>query len=139
MSETSPRPVWIGLLPVLLGGLLCAVAAGLIPTDEEKRHVPAWVLFLCGVIFVAGGAATLAGPQSRIANVLAALIVLGLGTIGLWVAVAGDAAKMPGGLPFISRESNALAARVLFGMGGAACFLFAGAIALQRWKRRRAK
>ena len=141
MSESTPMtsppspPKWIGVLPLLVGGVIIAAATGLMPIDETKLHAPRWVLFLCGAAFVAAGGSVLTYDMPRARNLFAPLIVLCLGTIGLWIAIFGDAAYFGSNLP-LSREANVATARIAFGTGGALCYLLVAVTTIRGLLRR---
>lgn len=119
-SQTPPK--WLGYLALLVGSVIMAAATGLLPLDETKLHAPRWVLFLGGTVFAAGGGSVLTYDKPWAKNVFAPLIILCLGTVGLWIAFYGDPAQFRSNLP-MSPETTVSIARLAFGIGGGLCYL----------------
>lgn len=115
-------PPWFGLPFVGAGLCIVGVAFGAVPVDPESVHAPPWVLAACGLVFVLGGVAVLAQRWPRIQSAAGGTVVLAMGLVGAWVALAGDSEPFSGGLPLVSPEANVAVARVVFGLGAAMCF-----------------
>ena len=92
-------------------------ASGIVPVDEKDLHSPNAILFLCGIIFLAGGIAIVFSSSRRVKMSMVVTILVSLLIIGLWVTFFGDAGHFSGGIPFLSGESNAMLARIVFGLG----------------------
>ncbi len=72
---------------------------------------------MAGLVFAAGGVALMLPPGSRVRMAMVAILVSGFAVLGAWVALTGSAETIEGGLFFLSRETNALLGRILFGLG----------------------
>ena len=116
----------VALLCIALGGFLALVAGGLIESDPTGRHAPDFIIALCGSVFIIAGIMILVGRQSRINDLLAAILCMTFGIIGAWVAIYGASEGFSGGLPFISDEANTRLARGAFGLGSLSCFAISG-------------
>lgn len=135
MTASQSPPKWLGSVNMLVGGLIMAVATGLIPAPEESFHAPRWVLFLCGTVFTGCGGIVLTYDRPKFRHGLAMLIILCLGTIGLWVSLYGDAAQFRSNVP-TSPETTVNTARIAFGIGGGLCYLLvAWTTARAIWRR----
>ena len=125
--QTPPRSnLIVALLCMVLGGFLVLVACGLIENDPTKRHAPDLVIALSGSVFIIAGIMILVGLQSRVNDLLAAVLCMTFGIIGAWVAIYGASEGFSGGLPFISDEANTRLARGVFGLGSLSCFAISG-------------
>ncbi|QDS97322.1 hypothetical protein HG15A2_05830 [Adhaeretor mobilis] len=111
-----------------VGILIMMVATNVIPSEDEKFHVPRWVVFVCGMLFVTPGMAELLPGGKRTARFAFSFMLACFGTIGGAVALLGDSAGFSGGIPFVSQGTNATIARWVFGGGALLCFLFAGLV-----------
>jgi len=92
-------------------------ASGIVPVDDKDLHSPNAILFLCGIIFLAGGIAIVFSSSRRVKMSMVVTILVSFLIIGLWVTFFGDAGHFSGGIPFLSGESNAMLARIVFGLG----------------------
>lgn len=131
-----PPPRWLGYLALAVGGCVAAVAVGIIPAPEKSFHAPRWVLLLCGLLFAAAGGLVLTYDRPRARNVFPPLMMISLGTIALWVAYYGEANQFHSNLP-TSPGTTVSAARIAFGLGGAACWLLAVVTTAREFLRRR--
>ena len=86
-------------------------------------HAPLWVIFLCGVVFLLGGAMLLVDRNSKFNALCASLLLLVMGVIGAWVALLGPAAGFSGGIPFLPQAYNVTLARWVFGLGALVSFM----------------
>ena len=98
------------------------MAAGVVPVDDGDPHAPGAVLVLCAIVFLAGGVAVAFPADKRLKMSMVVLILLSFLTTGVWVSLFGDARHFSGGIPFVSRETNALLARIAFGAGALMVF-----------------
>lgn len=105
----------LGLYPI-------AIAAGVLEVDPDSLNAPPWILALCGLVFVIAGCMVLLGQHGRINDILAALILLSFALVGAWVSLFSPAEGFSGGLPLLSRETNRLLGRVIFGLGALLSF-----------------
>ncbi len=112
-----------------VGILLMLVASNVIPSADEKFHVPRWVVFVCGVLFALPGIASLF-PRPNTARYLMAAILACFALVGVGCGLLGDFDGFSGGLPFLSPDTNILSGRVIFVVGGAIFFALSLATAL---------
>lgn len=112
----------IAFLCIALGGFLVLVACGLISSDPDQRHAPDLIIALSGSVFIIAGSMVLIGHQSRYNDLLAAILCLVFGSIGAWVAFLSPGEGFSGGLPLLSKESNIMLGRWVFGLGSIMCF-----------------
>ena len=113
----SNVPIWLALIPLVIGVFIIALALGIIPEDPGNFHAPPIVVGLAGAVFLIGGLSLLVKAQSAWRAIGAALILGCMGAVGAWVTFFGDSSKIEGGLPFLSQETNALLGRGVFGVG----------------------
>jgi hypothetical protein len=116
----------IALFCLVSGGLLMLVSFGVIATSPGQRHAPDFVIALCGFAFVIAGCMVLVGRQSRLNDLLAAILCLLFGATGAWVGIYGPSEGFSGGIPLISNEANVRLARWVFGVGSLVCFAISG-------------
>jgi len=141
-SPASPRQqLLIGLIAVIAGLPIVAVATGIFPVPEQSFRAPHWVVGAAGLVFVLAGAMFLAplliggfAPADQytqrqkqairlIQQLLGSLLLSGFAAITSWIGFGpGErtfsmAIAIPG---FASHApGNATAGRVLFGTVGA--------------------
>ncbi|WP_428235386.1 hypothetical protein [Gracilimonas sp.] len=104
--------------------------------DDSSVNAPLWVIGICGLIFFLTGVLIYLGEKSRYNNLLAAIMVAAMGTVGSWVALFGADSGFSGGIPLLSADFNLSLARLLFGFGGFLCFLIAGYALKQQFTRK---
>lgn len=126
MQTPQTSNLIVALLCIALGSVLVLVACGIIEDDPSKRHAPDLIIALSGSVFVIAGIMILVGRQSRVNDLLAAILCMTFGIIGAWVAIYGASEGFFGGLPLISDEANTRLARGIFGLGSLSCFAIAG-------------
>ena len=103
-------------VPFILAGIVIElIVIDVISIDESLVHAPDWVIALCGLLFLSGGLALVAGPKNQIATWSAGTLVISMTLISAWVAVYGASEHFSGDFPFISRDSNVIIARIIFG------------------------
>ena len=106
----------IGSVLFIAAGIVIELTAiDVISIDENLIHAPDGVIALCGLLFVSGGLAIVASPNHRIATWAAGTLVISMTLISGWVAVYGASEHFSGDLPFISRDSNVIISRIIFG------------------------
>lgn len=116
MSQEDKSTWWGGLM-LLTGVAILLVAAGVLPVPDAPENAPRVVLVMTGLVFAAGGVALMLPPGSRARLAMVAILVFGFVALGAWAALPGSAETIEGGLFFLSRETNALLGRILFGLG----------------------
>lgn len=102
------------------------ISLEVILVDDAAINAPLWVIGICGLVFFLAGLLIFLGEKSKYNNLLAGLLIAGMGAVGSWVALFGTDSGFAGGIPFLSPEFNVSLARLLFGFGGLICFLIAG-------------
>jgi hypothetical protein len=113
----------LGFFTIGIGAAICLVGLDVIPVDPDTKHAPAWVISLCGGVFVFAGLAIVLQGYPVIVSVLGNLIVASFAAIAAWVAFFGAAGEFSGGLPFVSSEINVSIARGVFAFGALICAL----------------
>ena len=74
------------------------------------------------VILISAGFMWAIATQSKATRAwLAGMILAIMAIIGFWIAFAGDAERISGGMPFLSEDTNSFLGKVIFGAGGALC------------------
>lgn len=107
-------------------GLFIILAAGdIIRIDEEGLNAPRWVLALCGLVFSIAGVMIFLGQKSKWNHILAAILILSMGSVGAWVALFGASENFSGGIALLSDSANTSLARWMFGTGSLICFIIA--------------
>ena len=103
-------------VPFVVAGIVIElIAIDVISIDESLVHAPDWIIGLCGLLFLSGGMAFVTSPKTSIATWSAGTLVISMTLISAWVAVYGASEHFSGDLPFISRDSNVIIARIIFG------------------------
>lgn len=133
IRSLSGRARWAyGIGCIALGCIPIAASLGYVPVDEARLSAPSWVVAGAGFLFVVAGFMFLLAHHSRANDLLAGVLLMLFGLLGAWVSLFGSSEGFSGGLPFLSRELNALIARWVFGLGALISF------ALCAWAFRRA-
>lgn len=115
----------LGWPVTVLGLAVIALALGILPLDGSHWNAPKWIVGLSGAVFVIVGLMMLSGEESRINDMMAALLLTGLGLIGGWIGIFGADEGFSGGLSFLPEAVNISLARGLFGTGALICLLLA--------------
>ena len=123
---SQQKSLLLGLLCIAVGLFPLAHAFELLPIAEQPGDAPRWVIGVCGVVFVLSGCMMMTQLNSRLNNILAAIFLALMGSVGVWVSLFSPAEGMSGGLFFLSREQNVLVARCVFGLGAAIGFAMCG-------------
>ena len=124
MAAGQPSGITRKILAALciLGGIgLSGVALDILSVDPDSVLAPRWVLGFVGVIFILAGAMLIAGMQSRINDLFAAIMLLLFGAIALWISLIGYQQGISGGVPGLSDTANTSIGRLVFGFGGLLC------------------
>ncbi len=119
---------WLGIFLILIGGGIIAVGQGWIPSDPKSFHAPRWVVTACGGIFSAAGLSFLFRHWPSIGAFLAAGILTGFASIGLWVGFGPGVRhfQSSGSLSFLFSEKTSEAmGGWAFGLGGILIAVFA--------------
>ncbi|QDS97323.1 hypothetical protein [Adhaeretor mobilis] len=124
MNENRP-PWWVALIFGAVGSAMMLVAVGAIPLlEEDFQEDPAWLLFVCGILFAAAGVSLVLPTEPRwLRLIVVASVPLCMSILGAWAACSYDARLDDEGfqLPFVSEETNTTIGRVIFGMGAVFC------------------
>ena len=129
----------MGLIFVVAGLPIMAVATGLITPRPGSLHAPEWVVFMAGFTFsMAGTLVLLPGDWIRLRGFLGGLLVTAFASVFDWVAFGPGERHFSGGLSigpvFTSSASSELSGRIWFGIAGALISCFA-LWAWVRWLR----
>ena len=111
----STGGMWGSVVMIAAGIVIELTVIDVIPIDEELVHAPDWIIALCGLLFLCGGLALLASPKSSIATWSAGTLVISMTLISAWVAVYGASEHFSGDFPFLSRDTNVIISRIIFG------------------------
>ena len=110
----------IAILCVLVGGLLCAVALGLLPQEYAAIDAPRIVLVVGGGVLVFVGLMSLARDH-RMSETISSLLLLALAGAAGWLTFYAPEGTLSRYVPFIPPSVNEALARLLFGLGAAGC------------------
>jgi hypothetical protein len=129
------RSNWlVALLCIALGSFLVFVASGLIADGPNQGQGPDFTVALSGSVFIIAGCMIFVGRKSRFNDLLAAILCLSFGLIGAWVALYAPSEGFSGGFPLISKDTNIVIGRWVFGIGSLMCFAIS-AWAIKRFYR----
>jgi divalent metal cation (Fe/Co/Zn/Cd) transporter len=120
-----------GLLLIVVGALPLSVAFGVLPVDEADVHAPMWVVAVSGIAILIAGCMIILGNHSWANDLLAGVLCLLFGVIGVWVALFSSSEGFSGGIPLLSNAANVTLARWVFG-GGALISFSISAYAFRR-------
>jgi len=112
----------LALLCVVLGTYPLSIAFGFVRVSDAQVHAPMWVIALIGLVFLIAGCMIFLANHSRANDLLASILCLLFGIIGMWVSLFGSTEGFSGGVPLVSHEANAEIARWVFGCGALICF-----------------
>jgi len=127
--------VLLSILLITAGIVVSLVAIDVVQVDPKTVHAPNWILGLLGLLFVGGGLATIARPQSGLASWSAGTVVIAITVVFAWVSLYGPGEQFSGDLPFLSREINVTIARILFGCVALLGLAITVAAAKKTWDR----
>lgn len=122
LSKRARLGYGIGCLA--LGCYPIAIAFGPLAVESAELLAPRWVVAGAGLTFLIAGCMILLANHARANDMLAGLLLLLFGVLGMWVAVFSSDKGFSGGLPFVPQETNILVGRWLFGLGALICFAF---------------
>lgn len=135
MSSNAPQnkrhPGWAGFC-ILLGLYPVSIALGVLDVAQEDLRAPLWVFAVVGLAFVIVGCMLMLGSSSPWNDLLAGMLCLGFGILGLWVAIYGPAEGFSGGIPLFPHTLNTTIGRWVFGLGSVISFSISG-WAFYRW------
>ena len=136
-ADTSSKrpPAWLAWVVMAAGAFIVAGAIDWIPL-RLSPGVPRWVGAAAGFVFILGGVAIALPPHAtRAVNIVGALMVTALTTVGGWVAFApGErqfSSSISAGAVAMSGGGNEWVGRIAFGIGAILC----GAFPAYLWKR----
>lgn len=122
-SRSRQRSI-VAWFAILSGATIMLAAFDAGPMADANKHAPAWIIFLCGLLFTACGSVVLVTNRA-IARFLAGVCVVSVTTVCAWISIFGDARYFSSSIPFLADELGVLLARALFGgiavMGLAIC------------------
>lgn len=131
MHPTKRTRFVLGLICIVLGTLPQLVALGLIPVAEADVYAPIWVVAISGMVFLIGGCMIFLGDHSWANDLLAGVLCLLFGVVGVWVALFASSEGFSGGIPLLSDAVNVTLGRWVFG-GGAFISFSISAYAFRR-------
>lgn len=131
MRPTKRTRFVLGLICIVLGTLPLLVALGVIPVDEADVYAPIWVVAISGMVFLIGGCMIFLGDHSWANDLLAGVLCLLFGVVGVWVALFACSEGFSGGIPLLSDAVNVTLGRWVFG-GGALISFSISAYAFRR-------
>lgn len=131
MHPTKRTRFILGLICIVLGTLPLLVALGVIPVDEADVYAPIWVVAISGMVFLIGGCMIFLGDHSWANELLAGVLCLLFGVVGVWVALFACSEGFSGGIPLLSDAVNVTLGRWVFG-GGALISFSISAYAFRR-------
>jgi len=111
-----------GMGCIALGCSPIAISLGVIPINESGSTAPPWVIAGAGLAFVIAGFMILLAHHSRANDLLAGVLLMIFGIMGIWVSLFSSSEGFSGGLHFLSGELNVLIGRWVFGLGALICF-----------------
>lgn len=120
LSKRS-RITW-GLFCIALGCFPISIALGLLPVDPDTVMAPLWVVAGAGIAFVIAGLMILLANYPRANDLLAGILCMLFGVMGIWVSLFSSSDGFSGGLFFLSYEQNVTLGRWVFGLGALICF-----------------
>jgi hypothetical protein len=132
--------IGVGVLLILGGFAVIALAAGWIPSTPEKFNAPRWVIGAAGLMFTVAGLLMLipAGGKSTLAAFLGATMASLFALVGGWVAFGPGVRNFSGGIASggvaLKTDVGEYLGRAVFGAGAIILILFA-VWAWRRWWR----
>jgi len=122
MSDSGRHRLIVGLLCIALGAFPLSIALGLLPVDEADVYAPMWVVAVSGLVFLIAGCMIILGNHSWANDLLAGILCLLFGVVGVWVALFSPSEGFSGGVPLLSNAANVTLARWVFGFGALISF-----------------
>jgi len=130
-EQLSPRGrLAMGLVFVLVGLPIMALATGLITPKPGSMHAPPWVVFLAGSSFsLAGVMILLPDTMSRLRGFVGAVFMTAFASIFVWIAFGPGERRFSGGFSvgplFASSPGSELEGRIAFGIAAVLLSAFA--------------
>jgi len=130
-EQLSPRGrLVMGLVFVLAGLPIMALATGLIAPRPGSMHAPPWVVFLAGFSFsLAGLLILLPETMGKFRGFLGAVFMIGFASIFVWIAFGPGERRFSGGFSigplFTSSPSSEMEGRIAFGIAAVLLSAFA--------------
>ncbi len=123
-ASVKPRRPWlVGLLAVAAAGYILFIFA-----SEAGPLSQRWPLLVASAVFFVAGLGDLALLKGRAADIVGALIMAGLASLGFFAALSPG--EISGGIPFAPEEWNRTFGKIMFASG--ACLTSVMAIWLLR-------
>ncbi|GAB4192521.1 MAG: hypothetical protein Tsb002_22240 [Wenzhouxiangellaceae bacterium] len=97
--------------------MLMLAAAGWIPASQSGEQAPASVLLITAMVILTAGCMLLIDRQQPLNDLLAAVLLAGMGLLGAWVALFAQPGSISGGLPLLPSTVNHSLGRLVFGGG----------------------
>jgi hypothetical protein len=121
-EPTRKQALVVGTIALAVG-LGCAAAIYFHP---QGLHAPAWVAYAAVSTFVLAGIALIAGAYGakRLVQWLGGLIVAGLMTPALWIALGPGGRDCSFSVGFLSGAASEFMCRGAFGAGALLCLVF---------------
>ena len=110
----------IAILCLLAGGVLGAAALGLLPHGMVEIDAPRTVQLGGGALLFLVGLMSLSRDH-RVSDTIASLLLLTIAAGAGWLTFFAPEGTINRYIPFIPQEVNEALARLLFGLGAAAC------------------
>ncbi len=110
----------IAILSFVTGALLCAQPLGLLPPIDMEIDASPQLMLGSGAVLILVGFLQLARDH-KASEAMGAVFLLALAGITGWVTFLAPAGTVARVLPFIPTDVNDALARLLFGIGVAAC------------------
>ena len=130
-TELSPRArLVMGLVFVLAGLPIMAVATGLITPKPGSMHAPSWVVFLAGSSFsLAGIMILMPDTSAKLRGFVGAVFMTAFASIFVWIAFGPGERRFSGGFSigplFSSSSSSEMEGRIAFGIAAVLLSAFA--------------
>ncbi len=110
----------IATLCLLAGGFIAAVGLGFVSKDLLGITAPLELVAAGGILLALMGFSSLARDH-RISETLTSLLLLGLAGTAGWLTFYAPEGTLHRYVPFVPPSVNEALARLLFGLGAAAC------------------
>jgi len=115
-AQRRPAKLW-GWLCLVMGVMLILAAGGWIPAEQTPQQAPTIVLLITAVVIIIAGCMLLLDARQPLNDLLAALLLAGMGLIDAWAALFAPPGSISGGLPLLSSQANHTLGRLVFGLG----------------------
>lgn len=105
----------VGILAISLGVMVLLLGAGILPSDLDPQKVPRAVVYLGGIIFIAGGALLLLQRLSALSHILGFAIYGAFAGVFWWIALSAPSELFDKNSLLLSDKWDVRTARILFG------------------------